>query len=82
MIDAQLFLYRGDWLFTEIMTNQVHLLTKNYRVRCDVFKALLGRIRMGHPTKDNADKIMKVHRVFYRSDGHFEQELESHKKTM
>ena len=28
MTKAQLFVYRGDWLFTEIMTDQVYFLTK------------------------------------------------------
>ena len=82
MTDAQLFSYCGDLLFTEIMTDQVHLLTENYRVRYEVFKALLGRIRTGHPTLGNAEKMMKLHVLFYRINSHFEQELEGHKKTM
>ncbi len=56
MSDAQLFAYRGDCLFTEIMTVQVFFLTKNYRMRCKNFKGLLERVRVGRTTADDAEK--------------------------
>ena len=64
------------------MTDQVHLLTKNYRVHCEVFKVLLGHVTTGHPTLEDAKKTIKLHSIFYRSNGHFIKKLESHKKTM
>ena len=82
MTEAQLFAYRGDWLFTEIMTDQVFFLTKNFRVRCERFKKLLERVRVGRTTEEDADKMMKLHHVFYRADKEFKQEIENHKKTM
>ena len=82
MTEAQLFAYRGDWLFTEIMTDQVFFLTKNFRVRCKRFKELLERVRIGHTTEEDADKMMKLHHVFYRADKEFKQKIENHKKTM
>ena len=82
MTEAQLFAYRGDWLFTEIMTDQVFFLTKNFRVRCERFNKLLERVRVGRTTEEDADKMMKLHHVFYRADKEFKQKIENHKKTM
>ena len=82
MSEAQLFAYRGDWLFTEIMTGQVFFLTKNYRVRCEKFRGLLERVRVGRTTADDAEKLMKLHHVFYRVDKEFKDKIENHEKTM
>ena len=82
MTQAQLFAYRGDWLFTEIMTDQVFILTKNYRVQCEEFKALLERVRVGRTTSDDAEKMMKLHQVFYRVDKEFKDRIENHDRTM
>jgi len=71
MTPAQLFAYRGDWLFTEIMTDKVYFLTKNYRVQCEEFKALLERVRKTQATQDDAAKLMKLHNVFYRNNADF-----------
>ena len=65
MTQAQLFAHRGDWLFTEIMTDQVYFLSTNYRVRCKQFRELLERVRKAKPTEKDADKIMKLHHVFF-----------------
>jgi predicted nucleic-acid-binding protein/DNA replication protein DnaC len=82
MTPAQLFAYHGDWLFTEVMTDRVYFLTKNYRVQCEEFKALLERVRKSRPTQDDADKLMKLHHVFYRNNADFKENIENHKKTM
>ena len=82
MTPAQLFAYRGDWLFTEIMTDKVYFLTKNYRVQCKGFNALLERVRKTHATQDDAAKLMKLHYVFYRNNAKFKQNVENHDKTM
>ena len=82
MTKAQYFSYRGDWLFTEVMCQNVYFLTKNYRVKCEQFKGILERVRVGKPTRDDADHIMKLHHTFYRSDKLFKDKIENHKKTM
>ena len=82
MTQAQLFAYRGDWLFTEIMTDQVYFLTTNYRVCCKQFRELLEHVRKARMTKDDADKMMKLHHVFYKVDTNFKDTIENHKKTM
>ncbi len=82
MTQAQLFRYRGDWLFTEIMTDQVFFLTKNYRVQCAQFKAILERVRKGNANQTDADKIMKLHQVFYQADKMFKDKIKNDHKTM
>ena len=82
MTAAQLFAYRGDWLFTEIMTDRVYFLTKNYRVQCEKFKALLERVRKNLTTQDDAVKLMKLHHAFYRHNQDFKKHIEHHDKTM
>ena len=82
MTKAQYFSYRGDWLFTEVMCENVYFLTKNYRVKCEQFKGILERVRVGKPTRNDADHIMKLHHTFYRSDKRFKDKIENHKKTM
>ncbi len=58
MAEAQLFVYHGDWLFTEIMMDQFFFLTKNYHVRCKKFKALLEHVGVGCTTADDVEKMM------------------------
>ena len=82
MTDAQLFVHRGNWLFTEIMTDQVFFLTKNYRVQCEKFKALLERVRVGSATENDAVNMMKLHHTFYKMDKKFKESIENDKKTL
>ena len=82
MTEAQLFSYRGDWLFTDIMTDRVYFLSKDYPVACEKFKGILERVRKGCATSTDANKIMKLHHVFYKSDSTFKDEIENHEKTM
>ena len=56
MPEAQLFAYQGDWLFTDIMTDQVFFLTKNFWVRCKRFNKLLERVRVGRTTEEDTEK--------------------------
>lgn len=76
------FSYRGDWLFTKVMCENVYFLTKNYRVKCEQFKKLLERVRVGRPTDEDAHHMMKLHHHFYRLDAKFKDKIENHKKTM
>lgn len=82
MTASQYFSYRGDWLFTEVMTEQVYFLTKNYRVQDKKFKQLLERVRTGQPTEQDAEHIMKLHSTFYKADKQFKDKIENHERTM
>ena len=82
MTAAQYFSYRGDWLFTEVMTENVYFLTKNYRVQSRKFKELLERVRIGEPTQEDAERIMKLHHTYYRTDKTFKDKIENHEKTI
>lgn len=64
------------------MTDRVYFLTKNYRVQCEKFKALLEHVRKICATQDDADKLMKLHHVFYRHNPDFKHNIENHGKTM
>ena len=79
---ALTFAYRGDWLFTEVMTQQVYHLTKNYRVKDKQFKEILGRLRVAKQTEEDAKHIIKLHHSYYRNDREFKERIENHKKTM
>ena len=37
---------------------------------------------MGRTTEEDADKMMKLHHVFYRVDKELKQKIENHKKPM
>jgi hypothetical protein len=80
MTDKQLTVFHGDELFTNVMTQQVYFLTKNYRVKCETFKALLDRVRVARATKEDADKIINLHQTFY--DEEFRNRIENHDKTV
>ena len=82
MSPAQLLAYQGSYLFADVMTENVFCLTKNYRVKCEKFKELLHRVRLGKPTKEDADNIMKLHTTFYDTDKAFTERITNHKKTM
>ncbi len=79
---ALTFAYRGDWLFTEVMTEQVYHLTKNYRVKDEHFKELLGRVRVAKHTEEDAKHIIKLHHSYYRVDKKLKKKIENHRKTM
>ena len=82
MTSSQLLAYGGQVLFTEGMTESVYCLTKNYRVACKQFKDLLGRVRIGKPSNDDAKKIMNLHMHHYRADKDFVNLVENGEKTM
>ena len=64
------------------MTDQVFFLINNFRVWCKIFKRLLERVMVGCTTEEDADKMMKLHHVFYRVDKEFKHKVENHEKTM
>lgn len=55
MTPSQLICQRGNYLFTHVMSETVFTLDINYRVKCKKFRDLLGRLRVGEPTHQDAD---------------------------
>lgn len=82
MSSSQLLAYKGGILFTEVMTENVYFLTKNYRVACKKFKDILSRVRVGRPNLGDAQRIMDLHMHHYASDKEFVKSVEDGEKTM
>lgn len=79
---AQMLTYQGTHLFTNVMTEAVFALNTNYRVKCNQFRELLGRLRVGKPTRYDARRIMNLHMNNYEGHHDFMEELESSTDTM
>jgi hypothetical protein len=58
---SQLLCQRGSYLFTHVMSETVFTFNKNYRVKNKEFRDLLGRLRTGEPTEQDADIISNLH---------------------
>ena len=80
--DGQLFLHRGNAIFTDLMTEHVFHLTKNMRVSDELkhFKSLLLRLRTGDPTNEDAQDLCKLDLANYPEQ--FRQQLDNHPKTV
>jgi hypothetical protein len=79
---SQLLCQRGSYLFTNVMSETVFKLDKNYRVKNKDFCDLLGRLRTGGPTEQDAEIISNLHIGLYESDIAFMNYLKNIKKTM
>jgi hypothetical protein len=73
---------RGGYLFTNAMSETVFTLDKNYRVKNKEFRDLLGRLRTGEPTEQDAQIISNLYIGLYESDIAFIDYLKNNKKTM
>ena len=82
MTQAQFCRHRGDWLFTELMTDEVYCLTKSYRSKSKKSKDILSRVRTRQTTSSDADDTKKLHQVFHRYDTEFTNNVENDDKTM
>jgi hypothetical protein len=80
MTSSQLLCQRGTYLFTQIMSKTVFALDKNYRVKNNEFRDLLGRLRIGEPIRKDAEKLSNLHLIYY--DEGFQSYLENNDKTM
>ena len=58
---TQVLAHQGSHIFSEVMTENVYSLTRNYRVKCERFKSILGRVRTGRANTEDADAIMNLH---------------------
>ncbi len=79
---SQLLCQKGSNLFTNVISEIVFTLDKNYRVKSKEFRDLLGRLRTGEPTQRDAEIILNLHFGLYESDIAFMDYLKSNKKTM
>jgi hypothetical protein len=79
---SQLFCQRGSYLFTNVMSETVFTLHKNYRVKNKELCDLLGRVHTGEPTEQDAEIISNLHIGLYESDIAFMNYLKNNKKTM
>jgi hypothetical protein len=68
----------GTYLFTQIMSEKVFALDKNYRVKNNEFCNLLGRLRIGEPIRKDAEKCSNLHLIYY--DEGFKSYLEINNK--
>jgi hypothetical protein len=81
MASSQHLCQRGTYLFTQIMSETLFALDKNYRVKNNKFRNLLGRLRIGEPTRKDAEKLSNLHLIYYDEDFK-ESYLENNNKTM
>ncbi len=65
MSASQLLCQRGSYLFTNVMSETVFTLNKNYRVKNKEFRDLLRRLRTGEPTERDAEIISNLHIGLY-----------------
>jgi hypothetical protein len=65
---SQLLCQRGSYLFTNVMSETVFTLDKNYSVKNKKFHDLLGRLRTGEPTEQDEEIILNLHIGLYESD--------------
>jgi hypothetical protein len=77
---SQLLCQRGTYLFTQIKSETVFALDKNYRVRINEFHDILGGLRIGEPIRKDAEKLSSLHMIYY--DEGFKSYLENNDKTM
>jgi hypothetical protein len=77
---SQILCQRGTYLFTRIMSETVFALDTNYRVKNNESHDLLGRLRIGEPIRQDAEKLSNLHLIYY--DEGFKSYLENNNKTM
>jgi hypothetical protein len=80
LTSTQLLCQCGTYIFTQIMSETVFALDKNYRVKNNEFSNLLGRLRIGEPMRKDAEKLSNLHLIYY--DEGFKSYLENNEKTM
>jgi hypothetical protein len=79
---AQLLTKWGTYLLTQVMTESVFYLHKNYRVKSKEFRNLLARLRVGESTAEDAERIVNLHLTYYKQDETFMTNLKHDPKTM
>jgi hypothetical protein len=72
----------GTYLFTQVMTELVFHLHKNYRVKSKEFGNLLARLCIGESTAKDTQRITNLHLIYYEQDNTFMTNLKHDPKTM
>jgi hypothetical protein len=80
LTSTQLLCQCGTYIFTQIMSEKVFALDKNFRKKNNEFHDLLGRLRIGEPMRKDAEKLSNLHLIY--SDEGFKSYLENNEKTM
>ncbi len=81
MTATQLLYQHGIYLLlTHVMTETDFMLDKNYRVKCKKFCNLLGRLRIGESTHEDAEILSTLNVSHYDVD--FTSYLENNKRNM
>ncbi len=57
LTSTQLICQRGTYIFTQIMSKTLFALDKYYRVKNNEIRNLLGRLRIGEPMREDAEKL-------------------------
>jgi hypothetical protein len=78
--NEQIMENEGSRIFIDDMTDHVFHLTKNFRVKDEVFKGILDRLRVGEATDDDAKRLMNLH--FYNYSTEEKDHLENLPGTM
>lgn len=72
--------YEGCSILIEMMTEEVFMLTKNFRTADKEDSELLNRMRVGEQTIQDADRLMNLHISNYSSS--FTERIEDDSKTL
>ena len=72
--NGQICDYEGVKILTEMMTQKVFMLTKNFRASKPEDNELMSRLRVGEPTEEDAERLMDLHLSNYPAK--FVEELE------
>jgi len=72
--NGQICDYEGIKILTEMMTEKVFMLTKNFRTSKPEDNELMSRLRVGEPTEEDAERLMDLHLCNYPAK--FVEELE------
>jgi hypothetical protein len=68
------------FIHTNIVRNSICPRQKNYKVKNNEFRDLLGRLRISEPIRKDAEKLSNLHLIYY--DEGFKSYLENNDKTM
>jgi hypothetical protein len=62
------YFVKKEVISSQMLSETVFTLDKNYRVKSKEFCDLLGRLRTGEPTQQDAEIILNLHIGLYKSD--------------
>lgn len=78
--NQQICEYEGYRILAEMMTEEVFMLTKNFRTSDEEDSNLMNRMRVGDQTTEDAERLMNLHTFYYPKS--FMNEIEDDPKTL